>query len=612
MPPLAPAPSTPKKDSGPPMKKVLERNQACLSCRQRKRKCDGMKPSCGACQRLERPCHYSPGNITKIHASSRKRGSRHSSPKSPARVTSHSYTPAPKLAVQNHHASSPAGPSATFTAVNVETHPSPAQGTIRMAPNYTNGNTPSNPRKRSFSVMDHVPEIAPRNNDEGSRVTLFASQFLQAAAYSGVQLTKISDVEMTDASSQADMVELSDKGLPGAKLMHELFMLFFDKWHSILPCLYKKKVMTDIKPGGPLDRPNTLTYAILAFAGKVHPNPSVKATSNYWATLGRKYFDYCVREAQFSMETVQGGIYLCLRMFGCAEMSEMWMFLGSVWRMCLPMGFHQIDGNHNSCNPKFSPEPRNELELEERRRTVWAIYILDRLTSISVPWTMSVVDSEFCVNFPVSEEAFQNGSMANIETMVVDPFPTTVDALQPATGATTRDAYQHLCKLAFLLGRIHTFQRSSTTTETFEDLEQTLSQFMYALPKSCRSFSEVSSAQMSTVLLLNTTMYACSIKLRSSDPDCIDKNLKNVGNILKLWTDLSSQISRDDDHVLGNPLLGPTQLLAAKILCTQKPVVPKLGLFEASFQRLGEYWPQLAAVIGAVVKEDLERANREV
>lgn len=295
----------------------------------------------------------------------------------------------------------------------------------RLSPHLANGNT--NTRKRSFSSLNSSPSASHyashgishhhnnnnhlRNLTGNSDATRFASQFLQASPFVGFEFDASSPAIVIETMSQDDMPDLTEEGLPLQPLIKELFTLFFDKWHSMLPCLYKKRILSEIAPGGPLTRPNTLTFAILALAGYLHPNPGVKYASHKWAALGKECFDHAVLGGKFTMQAVQGGIYLCLRMFGLAQMSEMWMFLGMVWRMCLPLGFHQIDSSLPAQLRGFIPEPRNELELEERRRTVWAVYILDRLTGISVPWTMCVVDSEFCVNFPVSEEIFQNGSM---------------------------------------------------------------------------------------------------------------------------------------------------------------------------------------------------------
>ncbi|KAF8254131.1 hypothetical protein K440DRAFT_639900 [Wilcoxina mikolae CBS 423.85] len=663
----APTPAAANSNNGatPPTKKVLERNQACLGCRQRKRKCDGGKPNCGACERLERQCVYTHNAVTKIHSSSHYRDHHHPSLSSsntrpsvgPRPSSSHdspSIAPCgnsstPSLVVPNINRPSSStitggsggggGPGGGFTPVNAEVggvrsaRPSPpSTATTRLSPNLANGiNVYSNPRKRSFSSLESSPATGVHhvgNSNSNSHPVeydaTFAVHFLQASQFAGLGHIDIPGLSPEDSVAPEDMPELTDDALPPEALMQELFNLFLEKWHSILPCLYKKRVLADIIPGGPLTQPNTLTFAILALAGYLHPNPGVKAASHKWALLGKECFDRSVLEGRFSMQAVQGGIYLCLRMFGLAQMSQMWIFLGSVWRMCLPLGFHHIDSNTFSYHRGFLPEPRSELEIEERRRTVWAVYILDRLASISVPWTMCVVDSEFCVNFPVSEEVFQNGSMENVEHMIIDPFPNTLDSLLPPTMTTAhasnaRDAYQHLCKLAVLLGRILSYTRSTRSSEEFDNLDVTLTRFLFNIPKPYRSMIGVSSAELPTVLLLGCIMHACTIFLHSGDGggDGAERSVKAVENILTLLKNVSSSIDPNDDRVLGNPLLGPTLLLAARILCERYleeggsagggATFSKVEVLLGTLGRMEEGWPRLAGLMRSMIFEDLRR-----
>ncbi|KAF8540695.1 hypothetical protein BDD12DRAFT_804349 [Trichophaea hybrida] len=599
----APTPVAANSNNGatPPTKKVLERNQACLGCRQRKRKCDGGKPNCGASPTIEHksaPIKYN--NWGKWGRWRAGRG---------------------------------------FTPVNAEVggvrsaRPSPpSTSTTRLSPNLANGiNVYSNPRKRSFSSLESSPATGVHhigNSNSNSHPVeydaTFAVHFLQASQFAGLGHNDVLGLSPEDSVAPEDMPELTDDALPPPALMQELFNLFLEKWHSILPCLYKKRVLSDIVPGGPLTQPNTLTFAILALAGYLHPNPGVKVASHKWALLGKECFDRSVLEGRFSMQAVQGGIYLCLRMFGLAQMSQIWIFLGSVWRMCLPLGFHHIDSNTFSHHRGFLPEPRSELEIEERRRTVWAVYILDRLASISVPWTMCVVDSEFCVNFPVSEEVFQNGSMENVEHMIIDPFPNTLDSLLPPTMTTAhasnaRDAYQHLCKLAVLLGRILSYTRSTRSPEEFDNLDVTLTRFLFNIPKPYRSMIGVSSAELPTVLLLGCIMHACTIFLHSGDGggDGAERSVKAVENILTLLKNVSSSIDPNDDRVLGNPLLGPTLLLAARILCERYleeggsagggATFSKIEVLLGTLGRMEEGWPRLVGLMRSMIFEDLRR-----
>lgn len=453
--------------------------------------------------------------------------------------------------------------------------------------------------------------------------TRFALQFLQASPFVRFGLMDIPHVSAVDEPvSSEEMPGLTDDGLPSVKLMQELFTLFFDKWHSILPCLYKQRVMAEINPGGSLAQPNTLTFAILALSGYLHPDVGVKAASHKWADLGKAHFDHAVAEGQYEMQLVQGGIYLCLRMFGLGQMSQMWVFLASIWRICLPLGFHQIDSNSSSAYRGFLPDPRSELEIEERRRTVWSVYILDRLVSSAVPWSMCVVDSEFCVNFPVSEEVFQNGSMENVEHMIIDPFPTNIEYLLPLTMASTnappRDAYQQLCKLAVLLGRILSYTRSTNRSITeFETLNDTLTRLLLSTPKPYRTLSGVPSSELPTVLLLACVTHACTIFLHTDGGgEGEGPGAAAAENIVSLVRKVSSTLGPDDDKVLANPLLSPVLLLAARILCwrcyTQgnaefSAIRSKIEILLGALTRMEELWPKLAGTMKNIICEDGKR-----
>lgn len=460
----------------------------------------------------------------------------------------------------------------------------------------------------------------------------FALHFLQASQL--VDLGYTDAVVPDDEDVAADEIELSEDGLPSADLMDELFGLFFDKWHSILPCLYKQRVLAEIQPGGSLAQPNTLTFAILALAGYLHQKPEIKATSDHWARRGKECFDQAVIDGRFTMQAVQGGIYLCLRMIGLAELSQMWIFLASVWRMCTFLGFHQIDANSavgaGHYARGFLPEPRSELEIEERRRTVWAVYILDRLVGSSVPWAMCVVDNEFRVNFPVSEEVFQDGSMEvglfslpphsrcsqpskqNVEQMVVDPFPSNSVPLLPPNTTPPRDAYQHLCKLAVLLGRILSFKRSTPSPDDCDVLDITLSKFLLDTPKPYRSMMGVSPDELPTVLLLGCVIHACTVFLHGSGSgDGVARSVRAVDNMVTLLRNVSGAVDPDDDRVLGNPLLGPTLLQGARIWCIRGPEDRggKMGILLSAFGRMEEGWPKLAGLMKAILDEDLRRAG---
>lgn len=315
-------------------------------------------------------------------------------------------SPAPSITL-----GSSAGHTHTFTPINVEpTH----SATLSPPPPLANGR----PASKRPSFLDRPirtdPPVMP-----GFDAGLFALSFLQASPFIGLESIDFSSMQTTEggfdntprSEDAPKPLPLQRDDLPEPGLMTELFELFFARVHPLLPCLYQKRVMSEIEPGGTLAKGCSLTYSILAIAAHLHPSSSVKAMSGQWNTLAKQQFNAAVCGGAFSVSHVQAGVYTALRMYGTSQMSELWVFLSAVWRMCVPLGLHQLDANIVGGPRGFLPHPRSEQELEERRRTMWAVYLIDRLVTYSVGWSMNINDRDFCVNFPASEQEFQSGSI---------------------------------------------------------------------------------------------------------------------------------------------------------------------------------------------------------
>ena len=57
-------------------------------------------------------------------------------------------------------------------------------------------------------------------------------------------------------------------------------------------------------------------------------------------------------------------------------------------RLSQVLGIHLLDGP-GAVNPSMPP-PRDWVEMEERRRTFWAVFYLDRGTSSSATWPVLI------------------------------------------------------------------------------------------------------------------------------------------------------------------------------------------------------------------------------
>lgn len=71
------------------------------------------------------------------------------------------------------------------------------------------------------------------------------------------------------------------------------------------------------------------------------------------------------------------------------------MSTGRCTRLSQMMGLYRLDGPGLEVK-RILPEPRDWIELEERRRTFWAAFYSDRWASSGSGWPMTITESDVC------------------------------------------------------------------------------------------------------------------------------------------------------------------------------------------------------------------------
>ncbi|OJJ60482.1 hypothetical protein ASPSYDRAFT_87069 [Aspergillus sydowii CBS 593.65] len=82
-----------------------------------------------------------------------------------------------------------------------------------------------------------------------------------------------------------------------------------------------------------------------------------------------------------------------------------WLSLGRACRLVHPLGLYKIDCDHNILTEAMEHTP---TETEERRRTFWMIYCIDRLVSIRNNWPLNFSEFVICTRLPAPEPDFQD------------------------------------------------------------------------------------------------------------------------------------------------------------------------------------------------------------
>ncbi|KGO75470.1 Transcription factor, fungi [Penicillium italicum] len=106
------------------------------------------------------------------------------------------------------------------------------------------------------------------------------------------------------------------------------------------------------------------------------------------------------------LQAAQAWLLLTHYEFRYMSYRRAWLTAGRAFRIIQLAKLHEIDRlNDVSIN---MAHPEAWAEAEEKRRTYWLAYSLDRFLNISEEWPLSLHEEALCVYLPVSESDFQH------------------------------------------------------------------------------------------------------------------------------------------------------------------------------------------------------------
>ncbi|KAF9357494.1 hypothetical protein BGX26_003625 [Mortierella sp. AD094] len=350
--------------------------QACDPCRKKKIKCDGNKPSCANCAKLDIQCTYLP--------SMKKRGPRQG------------YIELLEKRLDKMEKMLQNGPAVVDqesldpTVTDSENDPSEATFT-----------RPDKPDSRYFgntSAFSHY-------NDTEKVINLAACH-------------------APPRQEQSKVLVRNKKPLYGIKgevprkdILDHLIQLFFDSVYYQLPIIHPGSFMTQYREGKV--SPNLLN-AICAAAARFSTHSDVITTP---AFLAGEPFASNVRAALVdsidipTVANVQALLLLGMYEYGAARGPRAWMFGGMAIRMA-----HELGLNREDSSPVFYLKG-DWVMRETRRRTFWGCFIMDVLASSSSgrPRMMDERDCE--VLLPSEDNAWHEARPVVTEMLDGDEGP---------------------------------------------------------------------------------------------------------------------------------------------------------------------------------------------
>ena len=216
----------------------------------------------------------------------------------------------------------------------------------------------------------------------------------------------------------------SDSLMPSNQQILELLEIFFTGYHHFLPCIHRKSFVDRIERGGSIQS-DPLLLVILAVAAPAHSDYQIQALQDRWLARAKHLFDKDLSINTFPTRSLQAATWMVFHAYVSGDLTEAWFFLGKACRLAHFLGFDRLDCGRKERLISMAPRTRDAIELEERRKTIWALFLLDRSLSCLAGFSLAIDDRHFHVNFPIDDVQFQafTHSVSLIERELRPPKP---------------------------------------------------------------------------------------------------------------------------------------------------------------------------------------------
>ncbi|KAI8959758.1 hypothetical protein F5Y11DRAFT_289236 [Daldinia sp. FL1419] len=209
--------------------------------------------------------------------------------------------------------------------------------------------------------------------------------------------------------------ELMDLGgifesLPPFEMMEDLNRIFFERQGHLIPIIHPTRYLQAFYSAPHMKPPMCLQYAIWALAA--HGNPKYGAYHEVFYQRARQYAesDELKGYGEHFITIAHAQAWCVIATYEAKSMlfTRAAMSGSRGVRLVQIMALHRLDGSAENICPTLLPS-RDWTELEERRRVFWGIFCIDSHCSISTGWPFLIDSDDITTLLPAPESAFLSG-----------------------------------------------------------------------------------------------------------------------------------------------------------------------------------------------------------
>ncbi|KAL7904843.1 binuclear zinc transcription factor [Trichoderma velutinum] len=205
---------------------------------------------------------------------------------------------------------------------------------------------------------------------------------------------------------------------PSIGLVEELTRIYFNRLHHGSPMLHQARYM-DSLPLPPAARsPMCLRYIVLALAASISEAYKDMATPLYQRARSIADSNEMLGQGKDFLSLAHAQCWCLMSYFEArqAMFTRASISFSRSLRLAQILGLHLLDGS-DQMSMETGQCTTDLIELEERRRTWWVIFICDRFICATTGWPAQIDEQDITTLLPSSEESFSMGFKENSSTL---------------------------------------------------------------------------------------------------------------------------------------------------------------------------------------------------
>ena len=169
------------------------------------------------------------------------------------------------------------------------------------------------------------------------------------------------------------------------------YQIYFTKIHPSLPLIHRPRFMAALNLAPHMRPPVCLRYSMWTLASSVADK--YDGLQEHFYHRARKYAQLDEMrghgESTITLAHCQAWTLMCTYEFKNMYFPRAWLSSGRAVRLSQMMQLHRLDGAGLDVK-QCLPPPKDWTEREERRRTFWMCFAVDRYASIGTGWPMII------------------------------------------------------------------------------------------------------------------------------------------------------------------------------------------------------------------------------